>query len=122
MKDECIDCLHGFDWLISDGNNMLNNEASFHWRGGSQRDTTGIHIWPEPFIVHDPVHGEVVVILMDTQGLWDNQTDNQGNSMIFCLSTLLTSLQVVLFVYPPPPWVPSNWGFINVTDFFVLLF
>lgn len=80
------------DWIMS--GQMLNG---FHWRGGSKRETTGIHIWPEAFTVQDSEYGEVVIILMDTQGLWDNQTNNQGNSIIFCLSTLLTSLQVVFF-------------------------
>jgi atlastin len=43
--------------------------TGFPWRGGSERFTTGILMWSEPFIVRIPQTGEeVAVLLMDTQG------------------------------------------------------
>lgn len=78
--------------LKMDGNN------GFHWRGGPERDTTGILVWPEPFLVRDPASGEeLVVLLMDTQGLWDNSTGALRDTLLFVLSTLLVSVQVCYF-------------------------
>ncbi len=45
--------------------------ASFAWRGGHDRQTTGVWIWSEPFqlrrkkIADEP---PIFVLLMDTQG------------------------------------------------------
>ena len=38
-------------------------------RGGSERDTTGILMWSEVFLVKTPFGKEVAVALMDTQVL-----------------------------------------------------
>ena len=35
------------DWLGSDDEPL----TGFHWKGGSERDTTGILMWSEPFIL-----------------------------------------------------------------------
>ena len=40
----------------------------FHWRGGSERDTTGILIWSEVFTVHTRKGKKVAFVIMDTQG------------------------------------------------------
>ena len=42
--------------------------TGFPWKGGSERFTTGILMWSEPFIVKVPSGEEVAVLLMDTQG------------------------------------------------------
>ena len=44
------------------------SEASFAWRGGKDRQTTGIWMWSEPFFrpAADGA-GDVAVLLMDTQ-------------------------------------------------------
>ena len=44
------------DWL-GDSKETLEG---FHWRGGSERDTTGILLWSKPFIVKHPVTDEEV--------------------------------------------------------------
>ena len=44
----------------------------FHWRGGSERDTTGILMWSKPFSARTPDGREVAVVLMDTQGAFDS--------------------------------------------------
>uniref|UniRef100_A0AC35TT98 GB1/RHD3-type G domain-containing protein n=2 Tax=Rhabditophanes sp. KR3021 TaxID=114890 RepID=A0AC35TT98_9BILA len=66
----------------------------FSWRGGSERDTTGIMIWGEPFFLKDKNGEDVVVILMDTQGAFDNKSTVKDNATIFALSTMLASLQI----------------------------
>ena len=58
------------DWL-GDENSPLKG---FHWRGGAERDTTGIILWSKVFTIKMPNDGEeVAIILMDTQGTFDNQ-------------------------------------------------
>ena len=42
--------------------------AGVPWKGGSERYTTGILMWSEPFLVKLPTGEEVAVLLMDTQG------------------------------------------------------
>jgi atlastin len=48
-------------------------------------------MWSEPFIIKKDGY-EVAVLLMDTQGSFDNQTTMQENAIVFALSTLLSSL------------------------------
>ena len=68
----------------------------FSWRSGAIRDTTGIIIWNDIFLHTDERTGEkFAIIIMDTQGLFDNQTSPLDNSRIFALGTLLSSNQVL---------------------------
>lgn len=39
----------------------------FSWRGGAERDTTGILLWSQVFKVTTPSGEEIAVLLMDTQ-------------------------------------------------------
>lgn len=77
------------DWL-GDLNAPLEG---FPWRGGSERDTTGILLWSEPFLVQTS-NGEVAVILMDTQGAFDSQSTVRDCATVFALSTMVSSVQV----------------------------
>lgn len=63
----------------------------FSWRGGSERETTGIWMWNQPFIKKNSKGEEVAVILMDTQGTWDHDSTIADNVTIFGLSALLSS-------------------------------
>lgn len=59
-------------WSLVDNNNDIAAPKSFAWRGGTERQTTGIWMWSEPFI-RTTVEGETVaVLLMDTQGNYNN--------------------------------------------------
>ncbi|CAB3241116.1 unnamed protein product [Arctia plantaginis] len=79
------------EWLGSEDELL----EGFDWRGGSESNTKGIHIWPEPIVVSTPQTDEkVVVLLMDTQGTFDMESDMGDNSSIFALSTLLSSVQI----------------------------
>lgn len=99
---------------------LLRKESSFAWRGGQERQTTGkvkslwlslidtdrtVHIiwptfigiwmWSEPFIRTSTTTGEkLAVLLMDTQGMFDNETTMTLTAQIFGLSTLVSSYQV----------------------------
>jgi atlastin len=60
---------NGNDHWLGDADSPLKG---FHWRGGSERDTTGILMWSKVFVVKTPRGKEVAVVLMDTQGAFDS--------------------------------------------------
>ncbi|EMP30046.1 Atlastin-1 [Chelonia mydas] len=78
------------DW-VGDYNEPL---TGFSWRGGSERETTGIQIWSELFLVDKPDGKQVVVLLMDTQGTFDSQSTLRDSATVFALSTMISSIQV----------------------------
>ncbi|KAL8564557.1 hypothetical protein ACOMHN_003315 [Nucella lapillus] len=78
------------DWL---GNDDAPLEG-FSWRGGSERDTTGILLWSEPFFCKMRNGEEIAILLMDTQGAFDSESTVRDCATIFALSTMLSSLQV----------------------------
>ena len=59
------------DWL-GDKDDDTVPLTGFHWRGGAERDTTGILMWSEVFEVKLPSGKDVAVVLMDTQGAFDS--------------------------------------------------
>ncbi|EDO43003.1 predicted protein [Nematostella vectensis] len=83
-KDSCDDWLGGETEALE----------GFSWRGGSERDTTGILMWNKPYICKRPDGEEVVVLLMDTQGAFDSSSTVKDCATIFALSTMTSSTQV----------------------------
>eukprot|EP00053_Salpingoeca_punica_P011523 m.102632 g.102632 ORF g.102632 m.102632 type:complete len:552 (+) comp15694_c0_seq1:52-1707(+) len=78
------------DWLG-------NEEAAlsgFKWRAGAERETVGIWVWSEPFIRKNSVGKEVAVLLIDTQGTFDNRSTMKENAVIFALNALISSFHV----------------------------
>ncbi len=73
----------------SDENGKRN--ACFEWQGGEIRMTTGIWIWSKPFVRQAIDGTRVAVLLIDTQGMFDNETSMSLTACIFGLSTLLSS-------------------------------
>nr|XP_048272292.1 atlastin-2 isoform X2 [Myodes glareolus] len=73
-----------------------NNEplTGFTWRGGCERETTGIQVWNEVFVVDRPNGTKVAVLLMDTQGAFDSQSTIKDCATVFALSTMTSSVQV----------------------------
>lgn len=70
----------------------LGNDG-FDWRGGAERNTTGIWMWKKPHFIEE--RGEqIAVLLVDTQGMFDNETTMALTASIFGLSTLLSSYQI----------------------------
>lgn len=94
-------------WMTKDGmalveGNMNEGVAieddhaavSFAWRGGQDRQTTGIWMWSEPFVRIAADGESVAVLLMDTQGMFDNDTSMALTAQIFGLSTFVSSYQI----------------------------
>lgn len=63
---------------------------SFEWRGGVERMTTGIWMWSEPFLRRTEDGKDVAVLLVDTQGMFDNETSMGLTACIFAVSTLVS--------------------------------
>lgn len=78
------------DW-IGDENEPL---TGFSWRGGSERDTTGILMWSEIFLHDYPNGDKVAIILLDTQGAFDSQSTVRDCATVFALSTMVSSVQI----------------------------
>eukprot|EP00054_Salpingoeca_dolichothecata_P019292 m.119827 g.119827 ORF g.119827 m.119827 type:complete len:534 (-) comp23199_c0_seq1:243-1844(-) len=76
------------NWLE---NELLDLQKGFKWRYGSKRETTGIWMWGRPFVRTLPDGREVAVLLMDTQGTFDNQSTMEENATIFALTALMSS-------------------------------
>ncbi|XP_028982914.1 atlastin-2 isoform X2 [Betta splendens] len=68
--------------------------TGFTWRGGCERETTGIQMWNEVFVVDKPDGSKVAVILVDTQGAFDSQSTIKDCATVFALSTMTSSVQV----------------------------
>ncbi|EMP36573.1 Atlastin-2 [Chelonia mydas] len=77
-----------------------NNEplTGFTWRGGCERETTGIQIWSEVFVIDKSDGTKVAVLLMDTQGAFDSQSTIKDCATVFALSTMTSSVQTLMFL------------------------
>ncbi|XP_013786327.1 atlastin-2-like isoform X1 [Limulus polyphemus] len=78
------------DWMGDDETPL----TGFSWRGGAERDTTGILLWDEIFQVTLPNGEKVAVLLMDTQGAFDSESTVKDCATVFALSTMTSSVQV----------------------------
>mmetsp|Transcript_1037 Transcript_1037/g.1505 ORF Transcript_1037/g.1505 Transcript_1037/m.1505 type:complete len:537 (-) Transcript_1037:27-1637(-) len=68
---------------------FLDVNDTFSWRGGAERNTTGIWMWSHPHFIDN-----MGVLLVDTQGMFDHETTMGLTASIFGLSTLLSSYQI----------------------------
>lgn len=82
----------GASWGECEGEEGGEESAlrSFAWRGGVERMTTGIWIWSEPFVRRTEDGKDVAVLLVDTQGMFDNETSMGLTACIFAVSTLVS--------------------------------
>lgn len=78
------------DWMGSEDEPL----SGFSWRGGSERDTTGILLWSEVFVTDLPNGEQVAVFLMDTQGAFDSESTVRDCATVFALSTMVSSVQI----------------------------
>ena len=85
----------GSDFESKDLKESRGKDEGFAWRGGQDRMTTGIWMWSEPFLHYSEEAGqEVAILLMDTQGMFDNETTMNLTAQIFGISTLVSSFQI----------------------------
>ena len=73
---------------------LNQHEGSFDWRGGKERNTTGMWMWSDPYFLQRSSGDEVAILLVDTQGMFDHETTVGLTAAIFGLSTLLSSYQI----------------------------
>ncbi|KAL9183669.1 hypothetical protein ACHAXT_004525 [Thalassiosira profunda] len=73
---------------------LNQHDGSFDWRGGKERNTTGMWMWSDPYFLPRPNGEEVAILLVDTQGMFDHETTVGLTAAIFGLSTLLSSYQI----------------------------
>jgi atlastin len=91
---------HGHPKTASDRRWMDMNRGlnAFDWGYTHNRgNTKGIYIWSKPFILSEQSDTKVALFLMDTQGNFDAQTEKVVNSIVYGLSTLVSSIQVYNF-------------------------
>ncbi|KAL7018734.1 hypothetical protein ACKWTF_010887 [Chironomus riparius] len=110
LMDYALRFMYGNYKSVAYPDNPLNNTANwmgepeeklrgFSWRGGVQRDTSGVILWSDIFL-HEAVdkknkkNKKLAIVLMDTQGLFDTKTSPTDNSRIFALGTLASSIQI----------------------------
>ena len=82
-----------FDEKWYDQFQSLGNDG-FDWRAGSERNTTGIWVWSHPHILKRAGQEPLAVLLVDTQGMFDHETNMALTASIFGFSTLLSSYQI----------------------------
>ncbi|XP_026332846.1 atlastin [Hyposmocoma kahamanoa] len=80
----------GGDWLGAEDEPL----HGFSWRGGSERDTTGILMWSDIFKATLPNGEKVAIVLLDTQGAFDSESTVRDCATVFALSTMLSSVQL----------------------------
>lgn len=85
-----LECRGKPGWLGAENQPL----KGFSWRGGSERDTTGILFWNKVYNVELPNGEEIAVLLMDTQGAFDSTSTVKECATVFALSTMLSSIQV----------------------------
>ncbi len=66
--------------------------TGFQWQHGTEPETKGIWIWSKPIVITQHTSKELAIILMDTQGVYDEYTDQRDWSTIVGLSLLTSSL------------------------------
>ena len=96
-KDEKQEDVNDTEWYHKFS--KLDAKSGFHWQGGSERNTTGIWMWSEPFFMEADLPGNssnepMALVLMDTQGMFDHETSMNLTASIFGLSTLISSFQI----------------------------
>eukprot|EP00038_Savillea_parva_P026021 m.50836 g.50836 ORF g.50836 m.50836 type:complete len:547 (+) comp7266_c0_seq1:81-1721(+) len=71
-----------------------DHNMGFKWSHGADRHTTGVWMFKRPFVRTMPGGKKVAVLLVDTQGTFDNHMKQEMNAIIFALNSLISSIQV----------------------------
>eukprot|EP00437_Effrenium_voratum_P011717 CAMPEP_0181443472 /NCGR_PEP_ID=MMETSP1110-20121109/24572_1 /TAXON_ID=174948 /ORGANISM="Symbiodinium sp., Strain CCMP421" /LENGTH=609 /DNA_ID=CAMNT_0023567451 /DNA_START=86 /DNA_END=1915 /DNA_ORIENTATION=- len=83
--------LRGNRERIHEGSKNDEKGSGFAWRPGKDKCTQGIWLWSTPFIFPDKDGRKIAVLLMDTQGAWDDTMTKAQSATIFGLTALLSS-------------------------------
>jgi len=79
--------------LSSQLNDVPQNLTCFNWKCGEDRETSGIVVCDKIFKITEKSKN-IAVILMDTQGVFDELSSEKECKTIFSIGTLLSSIQV----------------------------
>ena len=79
-------------WLSGDG--CISN--GFQFRSGIKGVTNGISMWSEVFMINRNGK-QMYVVLLDSQGLYDNGKEKDMDKCIFGMTTFLSSFQILNF-------------------------
>ena len=80
------------NWISDNEENKL---SGFEWRGGAERHTVGIWLWSESFTIKSKSGVDIEILLLDTQGNFDEKTTFQECGLIFSLSALMSSTLIL---------------------------
>ncbi|CAJ0948472.1 unnamed protein product, partial [Mesorhabditis belari] len=72
----------------------IGGQNGIRFKGGWSRHTAGIMVWPKVFVHKDKNGEDIAVILMDTQGTYDCQTNPAHSAIIFVISLLMSSIKI----------------------------
>ena len=79
-------------WLSGDG--CISN--GFQFQSGYKGVTYGISMWSEVFMINRNGK-QMYVVLLDSQGLYDNGKEKDMDKCIFGMTTFLSSFQILNF-------------------------
>ena len=79
-------------WLNGDG--CISN--GFQFQSGYKGVTYGISMWSEVFMINRNGK-QMYVVLLDSQGLYDNGKEKDMDKCIFGMTTFLSSFQILNF-------------------------
>ena len=80
------------EWLNGDG--CISN--GFQFQSGNKGVTNGISMWSEVFMINRNGK-QMYVVLLDSQGLYDNGKEKEKDKCIFGMTTFLSSFQIFNF-------------------------
>ncbi|KAF6210014.1 hypothetical protein GE061_015769 [Apolygus lucorum] len=78
------------NWMDDEGEPL----EGFTPRKSSNRETKGVMVWPELFVIKQSSGEKLALLLMDTQGIMDGRSSFSEWAGIFSLSTMISSLQL----------------------------
>ena len=73
----------------------VEKSQGFKFMAGRNRETTGIIVWNEPFLIQMKNEKELAVLLIDSQGLYDQQTSANDNVRLFTMVSMMSSTLMV---------------------------
>lgn len=69
----------------------IARESGFQFKSGSERETEGLDFWSHPFLINDHRNQSKAVLVVDSQGLYDENTEPDDNVRLFSSLALISS-------------------------------
>jgi len=81
-------CNEGGWNLVGNDGSEVKKDTSFAWRGGQERQTTGIWMWSEPFIRRSQSFGKHIMLLLRMK-----EKDSVREASLLILSIIYPQVQ-----------------------------